>query len=176
MPKQILDLQNKIFQSAKVILEKEGYDALSMRKVAGACSIAVGTVYNYVRGKDELVAQVIMEDWVAALERMAQTTKECVSVADGMCGIYQALMAFIEKYQGIWTQYSQAGGSSNAIASHHMMLRGQIAVQIQSVLGRFEETNLERFAPLLAELVLAAAMQPDMDEDLVRDFTERFLD
>ena len=93
MPKQILDLQNKIFQSAKVILEKEGYDALSMRKVAGACSIAVGTVYNYVRGKDELVAQVIMEDWVAALERMAQTTKECVSVADGMCGIYQALMA-----------------------------------------------------------------------------------
>lgn len=175
MPKQIEDVKNKLFHSAKMILETEGYAALSMRKVARACSIAVGTVYNYVQNKDELVAQVIMEDWVAALERMARTAKECTSIADGMCGIYRVLMTFVEEYQDVWTQYSQAGGSSNVIASHHMMLRGQIAAQIQKIFERFEAAELDRFTPLLAELVLVAVMQPDMDENLVRDFTERLL-
>lgn len=173
MPKQILDVKNKLFQCAKKILETEGYAALSMRKVAKECSIAVGTVYNYVQNKDELVAQVIMEDWVIALKRMEELARESTTVADGMCGIYRALMAFIEQYQDIWTQYSQAGGSSSVIASHHMMLRGQIAAQIQQVLEGNGKPELVALAPLLAETLLAAAMQPDMDEELVRAFAER---
>lgn len=173
MPKQILDVKNKLFQCAKKILETEGYAALSMRKVAKECSIAVGTVYNYVQNKDELVAQVIMEDWVIALKRMEELARESTTVAEGMCGIYRALMAFIEQYRDIWAQYSQAGGSSSVIASHHMMLRGQIAVQIQQVLEGNGKPELVALAPLLAETLLAAAMQPDMDEELVRAFAER---
>lgn len=173
MPKQILDVKNKLFRSAKVILETEGYAALSMRRVAKECSIAVGTVYNYVQNKDELVAQIIMEDWVIALKRMAEAAEGSASAVDGMCGIYLALVAFVEQYQDVWAQYSQAGGSSGVIASHHMMLRGQIAEQIQRLYERLAQPRLVTLAPLLAETLLAAAMQPDMGEELVHTFVER---
>lgn len=175
MPKQIVDVKNKLFHTAKHILQTEGYAALSMRKVAKECSIAVGTVYNYVKSKDDLVALVIMEDWTRALAGMGRASEESADVADGMCGIYRALTAFIEEYQDIWAQYSQTGGSSNAIASHHLMLRGQIAAQIQRLLEQCGQTQLSALAPLLAETVLAAAMQPDMDENLVRMLAERLL-
>lgn len=175
MPKQIVDVRNKLFHTAKHILKTEGYAALSMRKVAKECSIAVGTVYNYVKNKDELVALVIMEDWTRALDEMSKAAEESTDAADGMCGIYRALMAFIEEYQEIWTQYSQTGGSSNVIATHHLMLRGQIASQIQRLLEQCGQTQLSALSPLLAETVLAAAMQPDMEENLVRMLTERLL-
>lgn len=175
VPKQIVDVKNKLFYTAKNILKTEGYAALSMRKVAAECSIAVGTVYNYVKSKDELVALVIMEDWTRALAEMGRAADDSADMTEGMCGIYRALMAFIEEYQDIWSQYSQMGGSSNVIASHHLMLRGQIASQIQRLTEQFGQPKLAELAPLLAETVLAAAMQPDMDENLVRMLAERLL-
>ena len=175
MPKQIIDVKNKLFHTAKNILQTEGYAELSMRKLAKECSIAVGTVYNYVQNKEELVALVIMEDWTRTLDEMRRAAEESADVSDGMCGIYRALLAFIEEYQDIWAQYSQIGGSSSVIASHHLMLRGQIAAQIQRLMEQFGQSQLLTLTPLLAETVLAAAMPPDMDENLVRMLTERLL-
>lgn len=173
MPKQIADVKNRLFFTAKHILKTEGYAALSMRKVAKECSIAVGTVYNYVQNKEELVALVIMEDWIIVLERMRQAVSECQDIVTGFKGIYSALAAFVEEYQDIWNQYSQTGGSSNAVASHHLMLREQIAAQIQCMLERFGKTELGQLSPLLAEAVLAAVMQPDLNENLLTALIER---
>lgn len=175
MPKQITDVKNKLLDAAEKILKTEGYEALSMRKIAKECSIAVGTVYNYVQNKEELVALVMMEDWTQALSDMAGCVQKSESVTQGMCGIYQALQSFVEKYRDVWTQYSQMGGSSSAISSHHMILRSQIDEQIQKLMENFEQQQLLGLSPLLAEMVLAAAMQPDMNEGLIREMMERLL-
>lgn len=175
MPKQIADVKSKLFHTAKHILKTEGYAALSMRKVAKECSIAVGTVYNYVQNKEELVALVIMEDWTLVLERMNRAAAESEDAADGFRRLYRVLADFVAEYQEIWNQYSQVGGSSKAIDSHHLMLREQIAAQIRHMLERFGKTAILPLSSLLAEMVLAAVMQPDLDEDQVSMLIERIL-
>ncbi len=175
MPKQIVDVKNKLFFTAKHILKTEGYTALSMRKVAKECSIAVGTVYNYVQNKEELVALVIMEDWTHTLERMRRSSVEGKSVEEGFCGIYYALTDFIEEYKDIWNQYARTGDSSHAISSHHLMLREQIDSQIRSILERFGQSELLQLSSILAEMVLVAAMQSDLDEKLISLLVKRLL-
>ncbi|MBQ8624951.1 MAG: TetR/AcrR family transcriptional regulator [Agathobacter sp.] len=54
---------DKILEQALLIAKKEGVDKLSIRKLASACGIAIGSVYNYYPDKDTLVTAVAEEFW-----------------------------------------------------------------------------------------------------------------
>lgn len=53
MPKQVID-REKLVAQAYAIASRDGISALSVRKVAAACGIAVGSVYAHHPTKDAL--------------------------------------------------------------------------------------------------------------------------
>ena len=57
MPKQVID-KDKLIEQAYSIAAREGISALSVRKLAAACGIAVGSVYMYFPTKADLTAAV----------------------------------------------------------------------------------------------------------------------
>lgn len=57
MPKQVID-KDKLIDQAYTIAAREGISALSVRKLAAACGIAVGSVYMYFPTKADLTAAV----------------------------------------------------------------------------------------------------------------------
>ena len=59
MPKKIEDVTQKIINAALEIYHKEGYDSLSMRRIAEVSGRAVGTVYTHFEDKEALLAQVL---------------------------------------------------------------------------------------------------------------------
>lgn len=78
MPKIIENLPEKLAEEARRQITESGYSAMTIRSVAKACGVGVGTVYNYYPSKDALVAQFMLEDWkrcIAAIEACAQTAK-----------------------------------------------------------------------------------------------------
>lgn len=56
MPKILENIRELLLQEAKRQVFENGYSSLTIRSVAGACGIGVGTVYNYFESKDALVA------------------------------------------------------------------------------------------------------------------------
>ena len=52
-----------ILEKALLISKREGVDKLSIRKLATACGIAVGSVYNYYPDKDALVTAMAEVFW-----------------------------------------------------------------------------------------------------------------
>ena len=58
MPKQVID-RDKLVAQAYAIASRDGISALSVRKVAAACGIAVGSVYGYFPTKADLTAVVL---------------------------------------------------------------------------------------------------------------------
>jgi len=51
-------LREDILYYAKKIMHEEGYDALSMRKIANETDMVVGNVYRYFKNKDALLAEI----------------------------------------------------------------------------------------------------------------------
>ena len=58
VPKQVID-RDKLVAQAYAIASRDGISALSVRKVAAACGIAVGSVYGYFPTKADLTAAVL---------------------------------------------------------------------------------------------------------------------
>ena len=48
-----------IVESATQVIDAEGFDGLTMRKVAAGCGVTVMALYGYVRTREELVAAVM---------------------------------------------------------------------------------------------------------------------
>ncbi len=82
-----------IARAAIEIADSEGFDAVSMRRVAQRLGAGTMTLYHYVRNKDELItlmsdavmAEVVVpegelaDDWRAALEQIASRTRDTFS-------------------------------------------------------------------------------------------------
>ena len=55
MPKIIENLREKLVLEARHQVEELGYGALTIRSVAAACGVGVGTVYNYFPSKEAFI-------------------------------------------------------------------------------------------------------------------------
>ncbi len=58
-----------ILQACREITAEQGLSALSTRAVAKKCGIALGTLYNYYGGKDELLLATVESVWQDILHR-----------------------------------------------------------------------------------------------------------
>ena len=80
MPKIIKDLEKRLTEEARRQIEEDGYGAMTVRSVAKACGVGVGTVYNYFSSKDELLAGYLLAgfDARASLTRTVSFIAECI--------------------------------------------------------------------------------------------------
>lgn len=161
MPKLIENAEQAILETARRQLFSGGYKSLTLRKVAAGCGIAVGTIYNYYDGKEMLVAGIMMQDWGEATAAMQAGCEAARTMEEGIRAVYDALDRFAQTFRPVWQEY---GGETMppGFAGRHGMLRGQITRPLAALAARLAAPQDAALAPLLAEMVLAAAMQPDI--------------
>ncbi len=156
VPKIIAELRTGLLEKAREALFEQGYEALTMRGIAGACSVAVGTVYNYFPSKDMLVASVILEDWQKALGRMA-ALPPAPAAGDALEGVFRELMSFYDQYRGIWREYTAAGHTAPITGPYHRQLVEQLSGMVEAALTPFGPLCAPVLPEFLAETLLSAA-------------------
>lgn len=161
MPKLIENLRENLLGYARGVVLEQGYDALTVRGVAAACDVAVGTVYNYFPSKDILVASVMLEDWQRALEAMRARAARTQSALDGLRGISDAIAAFARIYRGAWAQYSARSNAAPVVGKWHHQLISQLCAIIQPLLERFGCLFHPSLTAFLAETLLSASIDPE---------------
>lgn len=89
MPKRVID-QDKLIDQTYAIAAREGISALSVRKLAGTCGIAVGSVYMYFPTKADLMTAVFTRffgqalfDWFAEMRCLPRSEHEALEAARG---------------------------------------------------------------------------------------------
>jgi len=162
MSKRIPDIKETILTAARRTLMEEGYKALSMRRLAGQCGVAVGTLYNYYPAKDALTAAVMMEDWQLCVARMTDFAQDKLTLREGLTGLCRLLETFTDRYRGIWEQYDGGGRAVAYTAKYHPVLRTQLAQPIRSVLEACGRAELLPVCDVLAEAMLACALNTDL--------------
>ncbi len=92
MPKVISDVTGKIMEAALKIYREEGFESISMRKIARESGLAVGTVYNRFEDKDDLLTQLLAND----IERIKTIMMETVFGRDAEAALRELIRSFVE--------------------------------------------------------------------------------
>ena len=157
MPKIIEHLRQDLLACAADILQKDGYDALTLRRVAAACHIAVGTTYNYFPSKDVLAASAMLQDWLRALEDMQKHSGDAQTVSDALRAVYDGIAGFTQLYSKVWNEYSASAGIVPFLRARHQTLIGQLETVIEPQLERFDCLFCSALPGFLAEMLLSYA-------------------
>ena len=125
MPKIIENVRELLLDTAKKQIEDRGYANTTIRSVAGECGLAVGTVYNYFRSKDMLIATFVVEDWNSYLSDIRGAKLSDPRMA--LHNIYDALIHFSEKHRSLFSDPEAAKVYSAVFSERHKTLRSQIS-------------------------------------------------
>ena len=99
MPKIIANIREKLLEEAKKQVLEQGYAAMSIRSVASACGVGVGTVYNYFESKDILIANFMLEDWFMCKRDIETGCKEADNPEEALRSVYEGMRGFRKNMQ-----------------------------------------------------------------------------
>lgn len=152
MPKIIKNLERKLLEEAQRQIEQSGYSAVTIRSVAAACGVGVGTVYNYYSSKDTLLAAYMLEDWKACITAINAVSNYSEHPKPVVRCIYDQLNAYALRHRAIFRDEAAASAFAGSSGSYHVLLRGQLAAPLR----KFCDSDFA--ADFLAESLLTWTM------------------
>ena len=153
MPKIIQNLRDLLLSEAKEQINRHGYAQTTIRSVAQAVGVGVGTVYNYFPSKEMLIAAFMLEDWQSCVLQM-QTGE-----GDVLFRVYNALTAFIQKHDALFNDQDAMKVFASASQTKHEVLRTQIAQIIAPVCENASMENKAFLSEFIAESVLRLTIE-----------------
>ena len=145
MPKIIENLPERLAEEARRQIEQSGFSAMTIRSVAAACGVGVGTVYNYYPSKEALVATFILEDWNACYSDITACAESARGREPVLWAIYENLQRFITEHAAVFQDESAAASFTGSFSQYHGMLRNQLAKPLR----KFCQTDFQ--ADFIAE-------------------------
>lgn len=131
MPKIIENLQERLIEEAKKQIETSGYSAMTIRSVAKACGVGVGTVYNYFPSKDALVATYMLSDWNTCIATIQETSSQSDRPEPVVRCIYDQLLAYALRHQPLFQDASAGAAFAGSFSQYHGLLRSQLAAPLR---------------------------------------------
>lgn len=166
MPKIIENVREQLLAEAKRQIFERGYADTTVRSVAGACGLGVGTVYNYFKSKEMLIATFVYEDWKKYLSDMQGLPDDQPRVL--LEGIYEALKKFAAEHERLFSDSDAVKLVAVGSSGRHKMLREQIAGVVLPIC----ETNF--CAEFVAEALICWSMQ-NTDFETVYPLLEKII-
>ena len=152
MPKIIENLKDRLIAEAEKQIEESGYGAVTIRSVAKACGVGVGTVYNYFPSKEALIATHLLDDWKLCVDIIARTAESAADAKPVLQCISQQLVSFADRHQAIFRDEAAAASFAGSFSQYHDRLRSQMA----SPLRKFCDSDFT--AQFIAESLLIWSM------------------
>ena len=165
MPKIIENLREQLLREAERQICENGYKNTTIRSVAGGCGVAVGTVYNYFKSKDMLIAGFVLGDWLECINSISAYPKEDKRAF--LNYIYTSLTEFAKRHTALFTDGEAAKTFNQALSERHKQLRDQLSELIMPISG-------DRFlSEYVAEAMLCWTMDGRAFEDIYELLPEK---
>lgn len=173
MPKIIPNVREKILEYTKTALLRGDSADLTVGKIAQACNIATGTVFNYFPSKDDIFATILIEDWHSVSAEMKEACQKATKGGEGVTIIYEGIKSFCKRYESAWTNYRANASVHFTMRDRHVMLRKQIIELLRLVdeLSSIEEGKLT----IIAEEILLFSQDDSIDFNIWKQAFETLL-
>ena len=152
MPKIIENLETRLMEEARRQLEVSGYGSVTIRSVAAACGVGVGTVYNYFPSKDALLAAYLLADWKICVETIEDVSHGSELPKPVIACMFDQLISFAQRHASIFRDEAAASAFSGSFSRYHGLLRSQLAAPVRKF------CNSDFAAEFVAEALLTWSM------------------
>lgn len=169
MPKIIENLREQLLEETKNQISERGYANTTIRSVAKACGVGVGTVYNYFESKEMLVATFVFENWKTYLDAMAALPANEPKIL--IEGIYDLMKRFAAENEILFSDPEATKQMAMGPSSRHKMLRDQIAAYVLPVCEGYTAKFTSEF---IAEALITWSME-NADFDSVYTLIEKII-
>lgn len=158
MPKIIENVRAKLLEEARRQIEERGYKETTVRSVAGALSIGLGTLYNYFDSKDMLVASFMLEDWTEIMSQIKRSLEMDEPPIEKLKFIYDGLRDFAKHHDSIFKDPSARKTFSHSTEERHPILLGQISAMVLPIISGTDVADKNLLADFISESMLTWSM------------------
>jgi AcrR family transcriptional regulator len=148
------DLRQEILDAARELFVRDGYEAVSMRKIADKIEYSPTTIYLYFRDKSELFDCLSTEAFGKLLAKLQSIRGESSASEDAVESLRRGLLAYIEfglenpdHYKITFLMEERAAGRREVGCQSFECLRMAVGACIQA--GRFRVLDEELASQLL---------------------------
>lgn len=181
----VVTSREKILQTSRELIQQQGWSAVSIRSVATACGVSVGSIYNYFDSKTELIAATVESVWCEIFHRPEDVAVfEDIQVC--ITWIYDRMAYGCKQYPGFFTLHSlgflreeKSDGKRRMQQTWQHIVNGLCSVLKKDTKIRSdaftEDFTPEKFADVLFSLMLSALLRQDYDPSAVLEIIRRTL-
>lgn len=174
MQPKVENARKKLMAHGKRTLLESGYSGVVIAELTAECGMAAGTFYNYFKSKDDLVNQIISEDWDALLKKVKkQMAKPEDRYANLHC-LYDGLADFQRRYRFFAT--GSVIKNERIIRSEREDLQRLYDIMAEKIRQESERSMLnfgttpENAAYMIVQCCMVAGRSPDMEFDDLWNF------
>ena len=181
----VVTSKEEILKASRELIRQQGWSAVSIRSVAAACGVSVGSIYNYFDSKSALVGAAVESVWCEIFHRpenaaVFQDVQSCVT------WMYERMAYGGQQYPGFFTLHSlgflreeRADGKRRMQQTWQHILDGLCAVLRQDTKVRADaftpQFTAEQFADVLFSQMVSALLRQDYDPTAVLELIRRTL-
>ena len=168
----VVTSKEQILQTSRELIRQQGWSTVSIRSVAAACGVSVGSIYNYFDSKAELVGATVESVWCEIFhlpdhEAVFRDTEACVT------WMYERMEYGCRQYPGFFTLHSLGFmREEKSDGKRRLVLKRDARVRPDAFTDQF---TAEKFADVLFSLMLSALLRQDYDPTAVLEIVRRTL-
>ncbi|MFR3787984.1 TetR/AcrR family transcriptional regulator [Agathobaculum desmolans] len=181
----IVTSKDAILQTSRQLIQQEGWSAIHIRKVAQACGVSVGTLYNYFGNKSELVAATVESIWCDIFHLPEEQTA-FHSFTDCIEWAFSCMHRGDQTYPGFFSMHSMSFMDADKAAGQQRMKQSWHHIQDGFCTALLNDPQVDRhvfdehftpqkFVKIIFSLMVAAMIQRDYDPSCVISMVQRIL-
>ena len=131
MPKIIMNLESRLMEEANRQVLENGYSNTTIRSIATACGVGVGTVYNYFESKEALLSRYLVAEWTECITAINAVSTYSDTPMPVLRCIYDQLRTYTQQNHALFRDPDAAASFSNSFNRHRQIVREQLSAPLR---------------------------------------------
>ncbi|EKV57214.1 TetR family transcriptional regulator [Brachyspira hampsonii 30446] len=179
----IITSKEDILKASRELIKRKGINSINMRSVAEEANIAVGSIYNYFKSKEELTIAVIVSVW-ADIFHSSDISLESESFIDSIDSIFKILEKGDKKYPNFFALHSNIMFGKNKDKGVNVMMN-----MIKHIKDNMYKTiikdkniredafndnlNTDKFIDIIFSFIMDSMMKGNYDSSSIKEIIKR---